>query len=444
MDRQPSPLMANQCPAVRDAAVLKARGTQHAWAQRERRITPWRLGRAVVASMATPQGQTMAALPRPCHALWAFEAEEQACDTPRRTSRSPACFRAALGPLRRQRTRPGLGVAAGAALRACHRLLLPEGSACALPKALAAGGPGRSHAVLPAAVARHGPWPWRPEAPSTMALRPAPDAAHASRPAPERRRGAGCLAARGALALPSGRDLDRHGGCWMVRRTAQLPPRVMAASRADGPRLPSGHERDCPALTSPCPPPQRAALAGEGLSEGAPLRGRLRVRWTPATPGGAALCTHRPPAREPLRILGLGDQRSWPGALLWPAWTASTHLRQGATDKATLGEAWLWAALAASARPRVRAQAAEHRRAVVRSTRQASLPSASDGPQRWRALRYGHGPWSRRAFQAMIPARGSNATRAPPERDARTGRSRLGRKPIKSSTRMSKLFSQTP
>jgi hypothetical protein len=146
MDRQPSPLMANQCPAVRDAAVLKARGTQRAWAQRERRITPWRLGRAVVASMATPQGQTMAALPRPCHALWAFEAEEQAGATPRRTSRSPACFRAALGPLRRQRTRPGLGVAAGAALRACHRLLLPEGSACALPKALAVGAAGWSAA----------------------------------------------------------------------------------------------------------------------------------------------------------------------------------------------------------------------------------------------------------------------------------------------------------
>ena len=58
------------------------------------------------------------------------------------------------------------------------------------------------------------------------------------------------------------------------------------------------------------------------------------------------------------------------------------------------------------------------------------MPSASDVPKLFRALRYGDGPWYRRAFKAMIHSLGRNATRAHPERDARTGRARLGRKPI--------------
>ena len=51
-------------------------------------------------------------------------------------------------------------------------------------------------------------------------------------------------------------------------------------------------------------------------------------------------------------------------------------------------------------------------------------------PELFRALRYGTGPWYRRAFEAMIRYLGSNAKRAHPQRDARTGRSQLGLKPV--------------
>jgi hypothetical protein len=67
---------------------------------------------------------------------------------------------------------------------------------------------------------------------------------------------------------------------------------------------------------------------------------------------------------------------------------------------------------------------------VVISTRKAAMPSAYDLPELCRALRHGDGPWYRRAFKAMIHYLGRNAKRAHPERDARTGRSRLGLQPI--------------
>ena len=76
------------------------------------------------------------------------------------------------------------------------------------------------------------------------------------------------------------------------------------------------------------------------------------------------------------------------------------------------------------------AHAAEYLLEVVISTRKAAMPSAYALPELFRALRHGDGPWYRRVFNAMIRYLGSNAKRAHPHRDARTGRSRLGRKSI--------------
>jgi hypothetical protein len=58
------------------------------------------------------------------------------------------------------------------------------------------------------------------------------------------------------------------------------------------------------------------------------------------------------------------------------------------------------------------------------------MPSAYDLPELFRSLRHGDGPWYRRAFEAMIAYLGKNAKRAHPKRDERTGRSRLGLKPV--------------
>lgn len=116
--------------------------------------------------------------------------------------------------------------------------------------------------------------------------------------------------------------------------------------------------------------------------------------------------------------------------LLFKEWKSYTNLHKFDTEKETISEALIWASLAASALKRFLAHAAEHLLEVVISTRKASMPSAYDLPELFRVLRYGDGPWYRRAFKAMIDYLGKNAKRAHAERDARTGRSRLGLKSI--------------
>jgi hypothetical protein len=123
-------------------------------------------------------------------------------------------------------------------------------------------------------------------------------------------------------------------------------------------------------------------------------------------------------------------RQSFTRQLLFKEWKSYTNLHKFDTEKDTIAEALIWASLAASAIKRFLAHAAEHLLEVVISTRKASMPSTYDFPGLFRALRSGDGPWYRRAFKAMIHYLGSNARRAHPQRDARTGRSRLGLKPI--------------
>jgi len=67
------------------------------------------------------------------------------------------------------------------------------------------------------------------------------------------------------------------------------------------------------------------------------------------------------------------------------------------------------------------------------------VPTPDVFPELFRALRHGDGPWFRRACEAVIHSLGANAKRAHPRRDKRTGRSRLGRKPIFALTDNTKL-----
>src|SRR6266705_5837627 len=430
MDPQQFTTMANKFQSVLDADVLNERGKQLGFSKRERLLTPFRFGLSVVASLATEQVITIADLHRQFNELWELDTDYKAFYKQLLKSTAPEFFRTSLCHIMGQLTMKVLGFEAGQALSEFNRLILQDGSSFALHEALADVFPGRFNAVRPAAVALHCTWDVLQDAPITIALSPDTDSEHDYRPAPESLRGDVFLADRGSLDLTYLRDIDRHGGFFLVRSTSNLNPRVIAAYREDGQRLTSCQDRDFQAITSKFPKQQRAELAVEGLIEGEPFRGRLIVRWNPETTCFDYLLTNLPQDRYTIRIICLGYKLRWQVELLFKEWKSYTNLHKFDTEKATICEALIWASLAASAVKRFLAHAAEHLLEVAISTRKASMPSAYNLPKLFRALRYGNGPWYRRAFQEMIHSLGRNAKRAHPERDARTGRSRLGRKPI--------------
>jgi hypothetical protein len=430
MDPQHCSIMAHKFQAVLDEQVLNERGKARGLVKRQRLITPFRLGLSVIGSMATQHVHTIADLHRQFNELWDLDTAYNALYKPRLNSGAPEFFLASLSDIMSQLPMKVLGCEAGAAFSDFNRLLRQDGSSFALHQALAARFPGRFRAVSPAAVALHCTMDVLQDAPLILAWSPATDSEHDDRPEPESLRGDVWWADRGYLDVTSLRDIERSGGFLLVRGKAGLTPRVIDAYREDGQRIKACQECDVKAIVSQWPKRQRAELDVEGLLEGEPFRVRLTVRWNPETKSVDSLLTHLPQDRDTISIICLGYKLRWQVELLWKEWKSYTHLHKFDTEKDHIAESVIWASRAASAMKRFLAHAAERLLEVVISTRKASMPSAYQLPQRFRVLRDGDGPWYRRACEAMITYLGKNAKRAHPKRDARTGRSRLGLKPL--------------
>ena len=110
-----------------------------------------------------------------------------------------------------------------------------------------------------------------------------------------------------------------------------------------------------------------------------------------------------------------------------------------APTHADLAAALIWASRAAAVQ-RFLAPATEQRLAGVISTPKAAMSRADLFPELLRARCHGDGPGVRRAFAALIRSLGVNAQRAHPRRAERTGRARLGLKPIFARTDNTELM----
>jgi Transposase DDE domain len=362
--------------------------------------------------------------------LWELNTDYNAFYKQLVKSTAPEFFLSSLSHSMSQLTMKVLGFEAGAAFSEFNRLILHDGSSFALHDALTNLFPGRFNAVSPAAVELHCTLDLLQDAPIVIALSPDTDSEHDYRPAPKSLRGDLLLADRGYLDLTYLRDIDRHGGFFIMRSKAGLNPRVIDAYREDGQRLKSCQDRDFQAITSKFPKRQRCELEVEWFIEGEPFRVRLIVSWNPQKKCFDYLLTNLPQDRYTLSMICLAYKLRWQVELLFKEWKSYTNLHKFDTEKETISEALIWASLAASAIKRFLAHATEQLLEVVISTRKVSMPSAYDLPELFRALRYGDGPWYRRAFESMIAYLGKNAKRAHPKRDDRTGRSRLGLKPV--------------
>ncbi len=426
MDRQQFTMMANKFQAVLDEHTLNQRGQALGLAERLRLVTPFRLGLSVLGSMATQQIQTIADLHRQFNALWDLDTDYNAFYQQLVKPSAPQFFLDTLSDIMSQLSTKVLGFEAGQAFSEFERLLLHDGSSFALHQALAHRFPGRFNAVAPAAVELHCTMDLLQNAPIDIVLSPDTDSEHHYRPEPDSLRGTLLLADRGYLDLAYLRDIDHHGGCFVVRGKAGLNPRVIDAYREDGQRLKSCQDRPFRVIASKLPKRQRTELNVEWLIEGEPFRVRLIASWNIQTKCFDYLLTNLCQDKYVIDIICLGYKLRWQVELLFKEWKSHANLHKFDTEKEEIAESLIWSSLAASALKRFLAHAAEHLLEVVISTRKASMPSAYQLPELFRALRDGDGPWYRRAFEAMMAYLGTNAKRAHPKRDRRTGRSRLG------------------
>lgn len=423
-------IMASKFQRVLDASTLDARGDHLEFCQRQRLITPFRFGLSVVASMASKPVQSIADLHRDFNALWGLEVSYKAFYNQLAKASGTEFLRTSLGDLMGKLTMKVLQFHPGEAFSEFTRIISQDGSSFAIHEALCHVFPGRFNTVKPAAVELHCTMDLLCDVPVTIVLSPDTDSEHDYRPEPASLKGDLFLADRGYLDLASLRDLDRHGGSFIVRAKDGLNPRVIAAVREDGQRVKSCQDRDLQAIISKLPKKQRAELEVEWLIDHQPFRLRLIASWNTEKKCFVYLLTNLPLSRYPIEKICLGYKLRWQVELLFKEWKSYANLHMFDTENAHITECLIWSALFAAALKRFLAYAAAHLLEVVISTRKAAMVPAYVLPELFRSLRHGDGLWFRRAFKAMMHYLGSNAKRAHPKRDARTGRARLGLKSI--------------
>ena len=282
MDPKQLRMMANTFQSVLDASTLNVRGNQLAFCQRQRLITPFRFGLSMVASMASQPVHSIADLHRDFNALWDMNVSYKAFYKQRAKASGAALLRTSLGDLMGKVTRHVLGFRQGEAFSEFNRLIMQDGSSFAVHDALCQAFPGRFRTVKPAAVALHCPLDVLRDAPVTIVLSPDTDAEPDYLPEPASLSGALFLADRGYLDLTYLRDLDRHGGSFIVRAKEGLNPRVLDVWRENGQRVQACQDRDVQAIITKLPKKQRVELDGEWLLDHHPFRLRLIVSWNKA------------------------------------------------------------------------------------------------------------------------------------------------------------------
>jgi len=320
MARPQLTMMANKFQSVFDASLRNARGSQLECCRRQRQITPLRFGLSVVASMAAQEVQSLADLPRHFNALWDAEVRYNAWYNQLAKASCASFLLTSLRDIMGKLTMQVLGVEAGQACSECQRLVMQDGSAFALHAARARVFPGRFNAVNPAAVELHCTMDVLHDAPRTIVLSPDTDSEHDSRPAPASLQGAWFLADRGSLDLTSLRDVDRHGGCFLVRGKAGLHPRVIDAVREDGKRVKACQDRDFQAILTTWPKQQRGELDVEWLIEHQPFRLRLIASWNKETQALVYLFTNLPQARYDMHTICVGYKLRWQVELVFKEW----------------------------------------------------------------------------------------------------------------------------
>jgi hypothetical protein len=393
-------------------------------------ITPFRFGLSVVASMASKPVRSIADLQRDFNALWDLKVSYKAFYNQLAKSAGAEFLRASLGDLMSQLTLKVLAFQPGEAFSEFNRIIIQDGSSFAIHDALCHVFPGRFNTVKPAAVELHCTMDVLCDDPATIVLSPDTDSEHDYRPQPESLEGALFLADRGYLELAYLRDIDRHGGGFIVRAKDGLNPRVIDAVREDGKRVKSCQDRDFQAIISKLPKQQRTELEVEWQIDHQAFRLRLIASWNEEKQCFVYLLTNLPKPRYSIDKICSGYKLRWQVELVFKEWKSYANLHKFDTEDENITESLIWSSLAAAALKRFLAHAAEHLLEVVISTRKAAMMPAYVLPELFRSLRHGDGPWFRRSFKAMMCYLGSNAKRAHPKRDARTGRSRLGLKPV--------------
>ena len=429
MERENLITLAGRFKRALSESSINELGRSARFCHRERIGTPFRVAMSLLAGLGSARVETLADLHRCFNALFATTLQYKPFHNQLAKWSFGPFMRSLVQGLMQQLVIRVLSFHTHGRFGEFRRIVIQDGSSFALKDALREVFPGRFTKVRPAAVELHATLDLLDDSVSRVALRPDTAPERAELPKPQTLNGCLLLADRGYFALRYLGELHKAGARFVIRALTDINPLVVEAYTTDATRLRrlcGKHLKDSGKL----PKRRPTDLTVRWRVDQETVQCRLLVSWNPTTGEYQYLVTNLPRSRYPMPMVVAAYRLRWQIELLFKEWKSYANLHAFDTRNASIAEGLIWGAIGAAMLKRFLAHSTQLLAGVEVSTRKVAMCAHHVLPAVYAALISGSRHALLRTFNDAVTYLSTNAQRAHPKRDRRTGRSQLGLQPV--------------
>ena len=409
---------------------LNRLGKEVRYCQRERVVTPFRLVMAMLSTLSSRKVETLADIQRGFNALFGGRLAYKPFHNQLSKRGFAEFMRACVVRLVGKLVLTVLKVKEGHGFSEFRRIVIQDGSSFAIKDSLRDVFPGRFKRVSPAAVELHVSMDLLSEALEHITLTPDTFGERAELPEPESLSGCLLLADRGYFSLPYAEQMIKAGASFVLRTKTNLNPRVVNAYGEAGRRLRRLCGKPLQEIVERLPKKTPVDLDVCWQNAQHQVCCRLVVSYNQKARDFRYLLTNLPRRGYSPEQVGLAYRLRWQIELLFKEWKSYANLHAFDTGKSEIAEGLIWAAIAAATVKRYLAHLTQHLAHVDISTRKVAMCAHHVMGALVEALLDGRLSRIRQAINHAVAFLATNARRAHPERDRRSGRLKLNLEPV--------------
>jgi hypothetical protein len=429
MENKQASKLAKRLKRVFSEQALNGLGKRVGFCRREREITPHRLCLSLVEVMRVSKIASIADIHRSFNALCDSDVQYKPFHNQLAKKRFPEFMHLMCERLMQQLVCEALHFSPASPLARFERVELQDGTSFAVKSTLSEVFPGRFTKVSPAGVELHVTLDLLSEQPSCIVLTPDTESEAQYLPAAETLENCLIMGDRGYFKKKYLREVDQHGGSFIVKGKANMTPTVLRACTADGVRRKRWENKSLKDIRAKLSKTQPMDMDVQWSDKAGPIDSRMIVSWNPETKAYQYLLTNL--ARDEFSLEQILDayRLRWQIELLFKDWKSYSNLHAFDTSNPYLAEGLIWAALCSAILKRYCALMTQPLAQLPISTHKVAMCFHHVMPAVFRHLLHCHRKLRASVCRALEYL-SRNAKRAHPKRDALSGRAKLGLLPV--------------
>lgn len=428
MERRQDSALLGRFKGVIDEERLNEIGKRVGFCERLREVTPYRLAISALSTLSCTTTETLADLHRGFSALFGGRVAYKPFHNQLRKEEFPVFMRQVACELIGKLAVKVLRVKSGAPFSEFSEIVIQDGSSFAVKDSLSRVFPGRFTAVSPAAVEVHVSMNLLEESAQNVTVTADTEGEREHLPDAATLEGKLLLADRGYFSCEYIDELNEEGASFIIRAKSSINPLILSAVTADGKVLKHFHGKRLKEVS--LSKQQSIDLEVEWETKEGDVCCRLIVVWNPTHKVFNYFVTNLSFQRYSVKDVLAAYRLRWQIELLFKEWKSYANLHSFDTSQAPIVEGMIWAALAAATIKRYLAHATQLITGVEISTRKVAMCAVHVLLEVFVALVKKSPYRLLLAWRHAIKYFASQAKRAHPTRDRKSGRLAVGLVPI--------------